>query len=479
MADKIQFRRDTAERWKNINPTLAEGEIGLEVDTQHQKIGDGVNAWNDLEYTIGIGNITSDTGDSENLVINQKSVTELIKGTKDGMAASDYIAIRVPDFAIGVTTADTVQRQKEIFNKFVEWLNAVDFAPGSLFMGHCILGLDGRNIDVYNYINSYDVQYGIQVIKGALNIDSDRNIQIDNDIYRIFMRVHSSGKFGEWKEYCEQSIVSVEGTSTKFSVSQKLLNDVVTKLKTDISANTSNITKHETSITTLKENTEHLYKVVDNIQEIDEELRKDVDTNTSNITELQNEVFPLVVGVSLDKTLVEHTGSSITIKASYNIKRKGIAVTPTSLTYTTDGVTKDIPPSPSGNVALNVTDEGSKTISITATYGTLKATSSASVRVVAPIYCGFGTGVGVAIATNKLSVRTSAVGTYNKTNDAGETNNFIILVPKSIDTLTTFSMGGAPFVMNSSSVVINGVSYTIYISGSTFPSGTSLSVQAS
>lgn len=197
------------------------------------------------------------------------------------------------------------------------------------------------------------------------------------------------------------------------------------------------------------------------------------------LQELQNEVFPLTVGVSLDKTLVEHTGSSIAVTASYNIKRKGELVMPTTATYTLDGNTKELPPAPSATVAFNVTDEGSKTISMTATYGALTASGSASVRVVAPIYCGFGTGVGIATTTNKLSVRTSAVGTYNKTNDTGATNNLVILVPKSIGILSVFSMGGAPFVMESSAVTINGVNYTMYKSGSTFPNGTMVTVQAS
>ena len=97
MADRIQFRRDTKERWASINPILMEGEIGLETDTQHQKIGDGVNAWNNLEYTIGVGNITSEFGDSENLAASQKLVTEklaviedvLLQTTEDGFHVTD------------------------------------------------------------------------------------------------------------------------------------------------------------------------------------------------------------------------------------------------------------------------------------------------------------------------------------------------------------------------------------------------------
>lgn len=79
MSDRVQFRRDTKERWASLNPILMEGEIGLELDTKHQKIGDGEHAWNDLEYTIGVGNVTQEVGSSENLVMSQKAVTERIE----------------------------------------------------------------------------------------------------------------------------------------------------------------------------------------------------------------------------------------------------------------------------------------------------------------------------------------------------------------------------------------------------------------
>jgi len=50
MADKIQFRRDTSVNWASVNPILAQGELGLELDTTKYKIGDGTTAWNSLSY---------------------------------------------------------------------------------------------------------------------------------------------------------------------------------------------------------------------------------------------------------------------------------------------------------------------------------------------------------------------------------------------------------------------------------------------
>ncbi|MBQ8361492.1 MAG: hypothetical protein IJX44_06045 [Bacteroidaceae bacterium] len=50
MANRIQIRRDTSERWTEINPLLMEGEMGWENDTRKAKMGDGINNWNDLPY---------------------------------------------------------------------------------------------------------------------------------------------------------------------------------------------------------------------------------------------------------------------------------------------------------------------------------------------------------------------------------------------------------------------------------------------
>lgn len=50
MSVQIQLRNDTAANWTSQNPTLAIGEVGVENDNNHFKIGDGVTAWNDLAY---------------------------------------------------------------------------------------------------------------------------------------------------------------------------------------------------------------------------------------------------------------------------------------------------------------------------------------------------------------------------------------------------------------------------------------------
>ena len=81
MARRIQLRRDTAANWFSTNPTLAQGEIGIDLTNNKIKIGTGTTAWNSLSYwddqetaSIGAfefaGNVIT-TNDSSNVIINQ------------------------------------------------------------------------------------------------------------------------------------------------------------------------------------------------------------------------------------------------------------------------------------------------------------------------------------------------------------------------------------------------------------------------
>ena len=50
MAVNIQLRRGTAAEWTSSNPTLTEGEVGVETDTKKLKVGDGLTVWASLPY---------------------------------------------------------------------------------------------------------------------------------------------------------------------------------------------------------------------------------------------------------------------------------------------------------------------------------------------------------------------------------------------------------------------------------------------
>jgi len=47
---KILLRNDTAAKWTSENPVLSKGELGIEIDTNKFKIGDGTKTWTQLSY---------------------------------------------------------------------------------------------------------------------------------------------------------------------------------------------------------------------------------------------------------------------------------------------------------------------------------------------------------------------------------------------------------------------------------------------
>lgn len=76
MAVQIQLRRGTASAWTAANPILADGEIGIESDTDLFKIGDGFTAWASLSYggvqgTAGT-NGTNAVSDSDQTVLSSQ-----------------------------------------------------------------------------------------------------------------------------------------------------------------------------------------------------------------------------------------------------------------------------------------------------------------------------------------------------------------------------------------------------------------------
>ncbi len=63
MAVQIQLRRGTASQWTSANPILAEGEMGVELDTGKWKFGNGTSTWSILSYGSGAALLDADKGD--------------------------------------------------------------------------------------------------------------------------------------------------------------------------------------------------------------------------------------------------------------------------------------------------------------------------------------------------------------------------------------------------------------------------------
>ena len=283
------------------------------------------------------------------------------------------------------------------------------------------------------------------------------------------------------KSWTVQSLISVAqelGASTTMLVSQKAITDAINRKAntTDVDEALAKKADKETMNTELAKKFDKVSVVQETGTATDKVMSQKVVTD--NLTELQNTVFPLEVSLSLDKPLLEYTGSEQSIKATYSIKRKGSPVTPTALALSVDGSLVSIDVKQADTVTIKVNKEGETQIILTAKHGDLVKSATNKVTMVLPIYYGFGTTeTDIAIAANKLSPRLSASGTYVKTS-AKDDVNFIILAPKTLPKLTNFTMGGAPFVMETTSVTINGKDYYMYKSGGVYMSGTTLMVLA-
>ena len=283
------------------------------------------------------------------------------------------------------------------------------------------------------------------------------------------------------KSWTVQSLISVAqelGASTTMLVSQKAITDAINRKAntTDVDEALSKKADKETMNTELAKKFDKVSVVQETGTATDKVMSQKVVTD--NLTELQNTVFPLEVSLSLDKPLLEYTGSEQSIKATYSIKRKGSPITPTALALSVDGSLVSIDVKQADTVTVKVNKEGETQIILTAKHGDLVKSASSKVTMVLPIYYGFGTTeTDIAIVANKLSPRLSASGTYTKTS-AKDDVNFIILAPKTLPKLNNFTMGGAPFVMETTSVTINGKDYYMYKSGAIYMNGVTLNVQA-
>ena len=111
---KILLRNDTAANWTTNNPTLAKGQIGIQINTKKFKFGDGVTPWNSLDYGAG-ASIALATANSDGLLSSsdfsklaaittgaQPNVIEVVK--KNGTALT--ITNKAVDISVPTKTSD-------------------------------------------------------------------------------------------------------------------------------------------------------------------------------------------------------------------------------------------------------------------------------------------------------------------------------------------------------------------------------------
>lgn len=236
------------------------------------------------------------------------------------------------------------------------------------------------------------------------------------------------------------------------------------------------------------------YRAAEKIQANADDIAslKSVDVvHDSRILELEKSQFPLVVTLDLSNTLLEYTGEEQTVSVSYAVKHKGVLKLPKTLSLTQDEVVITNDPAKEDTAPITVNKLGDTVVKLSSTAHSyydyhsdktddiISASVQKTIQMVLPIYAGFGTSAeGVKTNANKLSVRTSAAGTYTNTCQA-DGQNFYILVPRTFTTLTSFTMGGAPFVMETSDITLGDYEYKQYKSGAVYNTGATVNIKAS
>ena len=114
MAVKIQIRRDTAANWTANNPTMSQGEIAYEVDTEKFKIGNGTDPWTTLNY-VGVDGASAYGVAVENGFVGDEAtwLNSLI-GPPNNF--SDLLDKDIEDFEQTVSTMGTVSADAALAN---------------------------------------------------------------------------------------------------------------------------------------------------------------------------------------------------------------------------------------------------------------------------------------------------------------------------------------------------------------------------
>lgn len=103
----ILLRNDTATKWAEVKPILGKGEIGIEIDTNKIKIGDGATSWDQLSYFKG------DLTD----YYTKEEVAKLVKDAVDGVDLSNYYnKSEIETFLAAKANASDVYTKTEVDN---------------------------------------------------------------------------------------------------------------------------------------------------------------------------------------------------------------------------------------------------------------------------------------------------------------------------------------------------------------------------
>ena len=126
VADIIQLRRDTASNWTSANPTLAQGELGVETDTSKIKIGDGSTAWSSLSYLIDTGGYAAYSDATANFTGTlQNGGSNVVVDSDIGTSVQAYDADTTKNDVSNTFTADQTITGELIVDSYNQSYSAV------------------------------------------------------------------------------------------------------------------------------------------------------------------------------------------------------------------------------------------------------------------------------------------------------------------------------------------------------------------
>lgn len=165
MTTKIQLRHDTNSNWINVNPILDIGEIGIEIDTNKLKIGNGVDTYSNLPYLNDSSSIISYLGLSNKPQINSielignKSLDDLNIAEKsttlNGYGIDDaYTKIEIDNKLNNINTKiDDIENLQKIFNTTLELTSFINDETYSQYSYKADISIE--NVTANSIVNVY------------------------------------------------------------------------------------------------------------------------------------------------------------------------------------------------------------------------------------------------------------------------------------------------------------------------------------
>ncbi len=186
MADRIQHRRDTKANWEQYNPVLLEGEIGLVMDDPNlYKVGDGINAWNDLPFRGFDGTVSQSIGTAQNAVMSQKAICDVT-------GLNDYdIFSPEKEYNIG----DVVNYNGLIYS-FIKYHNAGVWVEEDVVLCNLKKDVDSK----ISYIGNNTIEVVFPKRKYTYNNRINLGYLSKDNIYRLLVKSDDGASFHIYRE---------------------------------------------------------------------------------------------------------------------------------------------------------------------------------------------------------------------------------------------------------------------------------------